>query len=327
MMESRSQYSIFNLPLSLITLMILQIVLLIILPCDSFSPRTPSLVPTMDLRSKGKQVQRGLFGRLLAFRTQNSNAAYMQTLKDQISQMERQLRQSEMEALQLRTLLRCQSSSNRRSTSDTIREQSKIEDNMKDIISQLSKQIEDLKNTKVELEQMLKLEQERAATAEDLLKQEQTNSQKLVQNSRIQMEEMKESIMKKATFQMEEMEKSHLSRFQKELQQVKIESEKVLEQERARSSVALKKERKELEEEKRKGKEAVEKERVKMRKLVKALAEKEKKDLARAGKRIITNEDQSKRKENRRLGSISTSGSLSTIGARKAQVRGKTKNS
>lgn len=327
-MESRPQHSIFNMPLSLMTLVMLQIVVLLILPCDSFSPKTPpSLVPTMDLRSKRKQIQRGLFGRILAFRVQSSNAAYLQTLKDQILQMERQLRQSEMEAVQLRTLLRCQSSSNRRSTSHTIREQGKIEESMKEIIIRLSKQIEDLKKTKEELEGVLKLEQERASTAEELLKQERTNSQKLIQNSRIQMEEMKESIMEKASFQMEEMEKSHLSRFQKELQQVKIESEKALEQERARSGVALKKERQELEEEKRKGKEAVEKERVKMRKLVKVLAEKEKKDLARARKRSITSEDQSKTKENRRVGSISNSGSLSTGGARKAQVRGRTKNS
>jgi len=280
----------------------------------------------MDLRSKTNQIQRGLFGRILAFRVHNSNAAYMQNLKDQILQMERQLRQSEMEAVQLRTLLRCQSSSNRRSTSYTIREQSKIEENMKEIISQLSKQIQDLKKTKLELEDILKLEQERASTAEQLLKEEQTNSQKLIQNSRIHMEEMKEFIMKKASLQMEEMEKSHLVRFQKELQQVKIESEKALEQERARSSVALNKERKELEEEKKKGKEAVEKERVKMRKLVKALAEKEKKELARGRKRTITNDEQSKRKENRRVGGISQSGSLSTIGARKAQIRGKTKS-
>jgi len=280
----------------------------------------------MDLRSKTNQIQRGLFGRILAFRVHNSNAAYMQNLKDQILQMERQLRQSEMEAVQLRTLLRCQSSSNRRSTSYTIREQSKIEENMKEIISQLSKQIQDLKKTKLELEDILKLEQERASTAEQLLKEEQTNSQKLIQNSRIHMEEMKEFIMKKASLQMEEMEKSHLVRFQKELQQVKIESEKALEQERARSSVALNKERKELEEEKKKGKEAVEKERVKMRKLVKALAEKEKKELARGRKRTITNDEQSKRKENRLVGGISQSGSLSTIGARKAQIRGKTKS-
>lgn len=197
---------------------------------------------------------------------------------------------------------------------------------MKEIISQLSKQIQDLKKTKLELEDILKLEQERASTAEQLLKEEQTNSQKLIQNSRIHMEEMKEFIMKKASLQMEEMEKSHLVRFQKELQQVKIESEKALEQERARSSVALNKERKELEEEKKKGKEAVEKERVKMRKLVKALAEKEKKELARGRKRTITNDEQSKRKENRRVGGISQSGSLSTIGARKAQIRGKTKS-
>jgi len=264
--------------------------------------------------------------------------------------MERQLRKSEMEAIQLRTLLRSQSSSNRRSTAGTIRDQVKIEGDMKAIINELTKQIAELKKTKAEMEGMLKLEQERADSAEELLKEERTNSQKLIENSRIQMEEMKEAIMKKASSQMQELEKTHLAKFQKELEQVKIESEKVLEKERAwssvalekerkgleeekrkgkeaveRSSVALEKERKGLEEEKRKGKEAVEKERVKMRKLVKALAEKEKRDLTSGAAKKVTHKDQNKMKENRRVG-VTSNSSLSKK-ARKAPVRGNTKGS
>jgi len=215
---------------------------------------------------------------------------------------------------------------NRRSTVGTIHNQVKIEANMKEIINELTKKIRELKKTKAAMEEMLKLQQERADTAEELLKEEQTNSQKLIQNSRIQMEEMREAIMKKASFQMQEMEKTHLAKFQKELAQVKIEYEKALEKEKARSSVALERERKELEEEKRKGKEAVEKERVKMRKLVKALAEKEKRDTARVTKKNVTSKDQNKTKENRRVGAISKSESLSTR-PRKAQVRGKPKTS
>lgn len=352
-MVSRSRYFITNKHLSLLHyfLIILQIHLLLSQPCSSLSPRTPTArPPATDLRSKIIPVQRrGLFGRILAYRPPNSSAAFVETLRDQIVQMERQLRQSEMDAVQLRTLLRGQSSSNRRSTSDTIREQGRVEQNMREIIGQLTKQIQQLRDTIAEMEDILKTEQERTTAAGELLKEEQTKSRTLVNNSRIQMEEMKVAIMKKASLQVEEMEKSHLARFQKELEQIKLESEKAIEQERARSSAAFNKGRKELEEEKRRGQEAVEKERlktteavekervkkseavekerVKMRKLVKALAEKEKRNLAKGGGKDMPIKGQNSTKENRRAGeAISKSGTSSTGVARKAKVRGKTKN-
>jgi len=320
-MVSKPRYHTFSMRI----IITIQIISLLIQPSSSALPRTPNL-PSMDLLLNRIQMPRSFLGRILSFRPGNSNAVYIQSLQEQIVQMERQLRKSEMEAVQLRTLLRSQTSSNRRSAAGNIRDQFKIEEDMQKIIDEMTKQIAELNKTKAEMEGILKLEQERAATAEELLREEQSISQKLIKNSRIEMEEMKGSILKKASSQMKEMEKTHLAKFEMELEDVKIESKKALEKEKARSNIALEKERKGLEEEKRKGKEAVEKERVKMRKLVKALAEKEKRDLVTVARKNVTNKDQHKRKENKRAGLISSSESSSKR-ARKAQVRGKTKPS
>jgi len=293
-----------------------------------------SVTPIMNLRSKLEPIiqPRGLFKRILAFRPllhkSNNHAAYIQSLQDQITQMERHLRQSEMEAVQLRTLLRSQSSSNRRSTSSTIREQDQIEQTMRQSIARLAKEIQQLTDTKAQMEELLEHEQTRTRTAEDALQVEQLKSQELVKNSRNQMEDMKEAIMTKASLQMEEMEQSHRVRLQTKVDQMQRDADKALEQEKTRSGVALTKERCQLEEEKKKGEEAVEKERIKMRKLVKALAEKEKRDLARGAKKdSIKSKTQTNAKGNRRVSGISKSGSLNTGVARKARVRGKTKNS
>ncbi len=194
------------------------------------------------------------------------------TLQDKILELERQIRASKEESRQLRALLNEQRNQARRNRSDDVRRSAEVERILGDQMGNLRQRIEELSQSKGEMEQLLKQEKEYVKKLEKMLMKEKSSRVAIFEQHAAELEQLRTDALLKSEEQMKRVEKDIVAKMKLEIERIKKEAEKMLAAERARSK-ALEKERNEY-------RDVAENERVKMRKLVKVLAEKEKREIA-----------------------------------------------
>ncbi|KAI2496494.1 hypothetical protein MHU86_17987 [Fragilaria crotonensis] len=211
----------------------------------------------------------GLFGNRVEDR-------YRQSLEEQILILERQTRAARDESMQLRKLAKLTGRGKQPGEATLVA-------SIKEEIAVLEKQIEKLEKFTQELQVLLKEEKERSAELEEKLIAAGADALDLRNQHLLAMEELEKSMLIKANKQIEELNALMDARVKESAVRARKEAllfmdEKINE---AVSKVEAKA-RADLEEERQKAADAVEKERAKMRKLVKVLAEREKKASAPA---------------------------------------------
>jgi NADH dehydrogenase/NADH:ubiquinone oxidoreductase subunit G len=216
------------------------------------------------------------------FRGKSASQRYQYSLEEQVSLLERQLRTAKDEATQLRKLLKLASQTSRRQAVNQTREEQAIfQAELSALLAQLAK----MESLKKELELLLEEEQKRVVELEKLLKGEKANVQELIEKHEAEIKELQKALNMKMQKQIDELQKTMGTKIKDATNHARTEALKQLDEKikDAVEKVQTKAER-DLELERQKSLEAVERERVKMRKLVKALAEREKK--------VFTNHEQ-----------------------------------
>ena len=200
--------------------------------------------------------------------------------------LERQLRTAKEESLQLRKLLKLSMQSSRRQSAVETRNEQTV---WKEQLSMVLAQMVDMEILQKELETLLNDERKRATELEKQLKNGKANVQELIQTHDAEMKELQKTL--------DNMLQKQLNDLRKTMEiQIKEASEKAVKETLRKGEEKLKeavdkvqtKAQKELDLERQKSEDAVERERVKMRKLVKALADREKK--------LFSNHDQQERR-------------------------------
>ena len=221
---------------------------------------------TLQVRGGGGWF--GLFGSRVEDR-------YRQSLEEQILILERQTRAARDETMQLRKMAKM--------TGRGIPGESAMVASIKEEIDVLEKQIAQLEKFAQELQVLLNEEKERSAVLEEKIIAAGVDALDLRNQHLLEMEQLEKAMLVKANKQLEDLNALMDIRVKEAANRARKEAllymdEKINE---AVSKVEAKA-RAELEEERQKAADAVEKERAKMRKLVKVLAEREKKASAPA---------------------------------------------
>lgn len=194
------------------------------------------------------------------------------TLQDKIIELERQIRASKEESRQLRALLNAQRNKSRRNRSDDVRRSAEVERVLSDQMENLRQRIEELSQSKGEMEQLLKQEKDYVKRLEKMLREEKESRVAIFEQHAAELEELRNQALLKSDEQMKKVEKDLVAKMKLEIERIQKEADALVAKERARSK-ALEKERDEF-------RDVAENERVKMRKLVKVLAEREKREIA-----------------------------------------------
>lgn len=203
----------------------------------------------------------------------NVEDRYRQVLEDQIQNLERQVRAAKDEATQMRQLLKLSS------------RKVGVDASMKTELSLLQEQVKQLQAFQKELEALLKDEQKMTAALEKKLASAGADSSDLQTQHKVEMEMLEKTLIQKSKKQLEDLQTLMEQRVKEAAERARQEA---LAEVDAKVKVAVskveQKAKADLEQERKRAADAVEKERAKMRKLVKALAEREKKVGAKAGK-------------------------------------------
>jgi len=216
------------------------------------------------------------------FRGKSATQRYQYSLEEQVRLLERQLRTTKDEATQVRKLLKLASQTSRRHAVNQAREEQAI---FKAELSVLLAQLAKMEGLKKDLELLLEEEQKRVVELEKLLKGEEANAEELLKQHEAEIMELQKALNMKMQKQVDELQKTMDTKIKEATNHARTEALKQLD-EKIKDAVekVQTKAEKDLELERQKSLEAVERERVKMRKLVKALAEREKK--------VFTNHEQ-----------------------------------
>jgi len=190
--------------------------------------------------------------------TKSAQQLYIETLEQTIETIQNQIRTMREESRQLRTLLTKQQSHSRSGMSKQLLSIQSSEKILLEQIQQFEKQIKEMEESKAQLMEQLEMEREKVAQQEEIIREQKENIQKAELQFKQEMEIMRTTLLKESKLQMEQMALSTDQRMQADAIQKQKEMEILIEKER------------------NKGLEAVENEKRKMRKLVKALAEREK---------------------------------------------------
>jgi len=183
---------------------------------------------------------------------------YTESLEQTIETLQTQIQTLREESRQLRNLLTKQHSKKRSSVAAQVQSIQNTEQILRNQIAQFEIQIQELEESKQELIQLLEQERETIAQQEEMIRMQKVTIQKAEENFKNEMDHMRASLLKESKVRMEELAKSTDFKVQQDSMAKQKWMEEMIEKER------------------RKGIEDVEKEKDKMRKLVKALAEKEK---------------------------------------------------
>lgn len=201
---------------------------------------------------------------------------YRKSLEDQIQILERQVRAAREETTQLRKLAKLTAGNSKTyGTGMTA--------SLKEEIVMLQKQIIQLENFKQELELLLKEEQQRSADLQAKLETAGADALELHNQHLLAMEELEKKMLERAKKQLEELNALMDVRIKEAAGKARRDALQEMDQKISEAvSKVEAKAKTELEDERQKAADAVEKERAKMRKLVKALAEREKKATEKA---------------------------------------------
>lgn len=222
----------------------------------------------LQVRGGGGRGWFGLFGSRVEDR-------YRQSLEEQMLILERQTRAARDETMQLRKLAKLTGRGNPG--------ESTIVASIKEEIAVLEKQIVQLEKFTQELQVLLKEEKERSALLEEQLIAAGVDALDLRNQHLLQMEQLEKAMLAKANKQLEDLNALMDIRIKEAADRARKEALLFMDEKISEAVSKLEaKARAELEEERQKAADAVEKERAKMRKLVKVLAEREKKASAPA---------------------------------------------
>jgi len=223
-------------------------------------------------------------------KTFRPNTHLITSLQDRILELERHIRSGKEESRQLRALLNEHRNERRRNQSDDVRRSAEVERILSDQMLNLRERIEVLSKSKGEMEQLLKQEKDHVKRLERMIKEQDDAKKFLLKKHEEELEQLRSDILLKSEGQLKEVERDTVAKMKLEIEKIKKESEIALKKERAKynkiqkdADALLEKERvksKKMEKERDGFQEAAEKERIKMRKLVKVLAERERKDIA-----------------------------------------------
>jgi len=231
-------------------------------------------------------------------KTFRPNTHLITSLQDRILELERHIRSGKEESRQLRALLNEHRNERRRNQSDDVRRSAEVEriririlailnnEQIQIQMLNLRKRIEELSKSKGEMEQLLKQEKDHVKRLERMIKEQDDAKKFLLKKHEEELEQLRSDIIPllksegQLKLKLKEVERDIIAIMKVEIEKVNKESEIALEKERAKhnkmqidADALLEKERDGFEE-------AAEKERIKMRKLVKVLAERERKDIA-----------------------------------------------
>jgi hypothetical protein len=277
-------------------------------PCLEPSFLSPSRKVTkttflLELRGGGQEDGGGggwLFGWGRRDSTKNSEKRYRQELEDQLVVLERQLRAARDEATQLRKLAKL----SRPSVAASLRSEIKM----------LQDQILQLENFQQELQRLLQQEKDLVQSLQEQLIQAGVDAKQLQADHAAAMEELEHKMLVQSQKQWENFHRNLEQRIAEAASRARQEA--LEEMDRTVKAAVQSAEAKfylQLEAERQKSVQAVEIERVKMRKLVKALADREQKQQQQQ-------QQQTKSKAtNKKSGSSSSSTSTTTIAAQSSR--------
>jgi hypothetical protein len=204
---------------------------------------------------------------------------YRQTLEEQVFLMDKQLRQARDEL----TVLRDQWSRKTAPPPDDSAKPSKSEvAALKQHVAILTSQVTELTKMKDELLSMLEVEQAQVVALEEALKREKDLTKELQESYEEQLRELHLQLEQKASQQLDDLKRLMEQRVDQAAEAARKAAEKMVQEhiEMATNQMRLEQQR-ELAAERRRSDQAVEVERRKMRKLVKALAIRERKLLGK----------------------------------------------
>eukprot|EP00548_Thalassiothrix_antarctica_P000822 CAMPEP_0194147024 /NCGR_PEP_ID=MMETSP0152-20130528/22474_1 /TAXON_ID=1049557 /ORGANISM="Thalassiothrix antarctica, Strain L6-D1" /LENGTH=290 /DNA_ID=CAMNT_0038847695 /DNA_START=309 /DNA_END=1181 /DNA_ORIENTATION=- len=214
---------------------------------------------------------------------------YRQTLEDQIQNLERQVRAAQEEATQLRKLLKLSSQANRQQASSA---------SLRQELSVLQKQIKQLEIFQSESEKLLKDEEKRIKELTKKLEDSNTDLIEIQKQHRLEMEKLEKELLERSKEQVEALTRLMEERVQEATKRAKAEA--MIEMDSKIKDAISKTEaiaESRLEEERKKAVLAVENERIKMRKLVKALADREKRNVTAAAAATVKVSNSSSKRE------------------------------
>ena len=229
---------------------------------------------------KSRSVAR-ILKRFFSFRPQTAAEKYRETLEDQVLLMDRQLRQTRDELAKLREQWSTKSSPPDEDA--VVSKASKAElAALKQQVLTLTEQVNELTKMKEDLQNMLEREQAKVVELEDALAQERQLTLELQEGYELQLQELQAQLEKKAQQQMDDLRKLMEKRVEQAAETARIAAQKMVQEQIELATAQLKLEQqRELDAERKRSEQAVEVEKRKMRKLVKALAIREKKILAK----------------------------------------------
>ena len=217
----------------------------------------------------------------------SASELYRQTLEDQVLLLDRQLRQSRDELILLRKQLgtgmgSSSSSSSSSSSGRSTRTQKATTSALKQQVATLQSQVNQLERMKLQLEQLLEEEQRKVGELERQLQEQQALTEEIKERYERQLEALQQQLEQTARDQMRVLEKMWEERLKQAVEAATVAALAEVETKLAQATERVRQEKeREIEMERRRSTEAVEREKMKMRKLVKALAIREKKLFAR----------------------------------------------
>jgi chromosome segregation ATPase len=217
---------------------------------------------------------------------------YSKLLQEQTFLLDRQLRQSEEELLQVKKRFKALQEQQLQQTASSITKgrQREVAQNqsihtLKQQVAQLEQEISRITAMRDEIQIFLTEQQEKVQTLQDQLATAATESDAAKERFERQLTALQQELEAKTTKQLEELRIMMEKKTKVALEQARVSAAKELKEavEKTEHRVEQQAEKR-LQEEQRKAQKAVEQEKVKMRKLVKALAKREKKLLAKTEK-------------------------------------------
>lgn len=216
---------------------------------------------------------------------------YQKLLQEQRDLLERQLRQTREELAHLRKQVKSNASKSIAVRASNVKAQQgealRFEETkmLNQQLTELETAMAKLQEMKDRLEALLLEEQEKMAALQVKLEEAETSSEELKAKHEKELELLRAELEAKASTQLAELKKMMKEQMKLALDQQKATAERERQKAILETEQKLQKQAElRLQTEQKKAEEAVEKEKVKMRKLVKALAEREKKLLAAAEK-------------------------------------------
>jgi DNA repair exonuclease SbcCD ATPase subunit len=207
----------------------------------------------------------------------NSQEVYRESLEEQTAFLERQLRAAKDESAQLRKLLKLSNSSTRKAKTESTRANKSMEQALREKLGNLQDQITKLQDLLLRAETLMEEESSKTKQLEELLNQERKLNSERGREYEQELAELQRSLLERSKEQLEELRALMEVRVKEAADEARREALEQVERKVKEATERVERQsEKKLQAEKKRSQQAVDRERAKMRKLVKALAEREK---------------------------------------------------